>query len=229
MKPVAGPRTIMIVLATALSFGFVGGCAGSSPEEVDAGHDPEPSQVAGEVPRGSAEYLRLLNTMAERNLRADFGAVTSLAEYQKSFESGDGAGKLKFGLFSGEIESVGKLSRGANPFGGVLPDRAENLQLTLAVNGEHRVVQVLVGVQVADENSELVSVNTSEDQAALEKSAPIGARWIVAGAEDGSGDFYASLMIAGRGDGTAVSYGPPIADDLSFAELEAQAAALASN
>lgn len=167
--------------------------------------------------------------MAERSISREYGPLVSLAEYQESFESGESAGRLRFGLLTGELDSVGKISNAVNPFAGLLPDRAENLQLTLTADGEHRDVQVLVGVQVEDEHGELVGMITDDDLTALQKSAPVGSSLIVAGAEDESGTFYASLIVAEGPGGTAVSYGPPIPDGTSFKELEAQAAALASS
>lgn len=217
-------RTVTSLILAALLIALAGGCADSSRDEVK-----EPSNA--EVPDGpsSAAFLGALSEMAERSISREYGPLVSVAEYQESFESGESAGRLRFGLLTGELDSVGKISNAVNPFAGLLPDRAENLPLTLTADGEHRDVQVLVGVQVEDEHGELVGMITDDDLTALQKSAPVGSSLIVAGAEDESGTFYASLIVAEGPGGAAVSYGPPIPDGTSFKELEAQAAALASS
>jgi hypothetical protein len=222
-------RRVTSFLLAALLIALAGGCANSSRDEVNAGHEKESSNA--EVPDGpsSAAFLGSLNEMVERTMSSDYARLVSLAKYRDSFESGESAGRLQFGIVSGELHSVGKVSMAANPFAGLLPERAENLHVTLTADGEHRDVQVLVGVQVEDEHGELVGMITDDDLTALQKSAPVGSSLIVAGAEDESGIFSASLIVAEVADGSAVSYGPPISKGTSFKELEAEAAALTSS
>lgn len=215
-------RALVVVMVALLLLG----CTDASQEEVNVGHDPEGSESEGGVPNGSEEFLGLMTEMVERSVSRDYGEFESLAKYRDDYETGLASGdSYDFEMVSGQLDSVGAVSPGHNPFG-VPTNTSENLKLVLSVDGAHRAVQVLIGLQMFDDRGELVRMTTSEDLKALKESAPIGAKWIAAGVRDASGTFFASSIIASRQDGTAVSFGPPIGPGRTFEEFEAQAAAL---
>lgn len=218
-------RVLAAAIVAAVSMMTVA-CADPAAEEVEAGHDPGVSREEGAKASGSDEYFKFMTSLVERGLSRDYGELSTLEEYRSEYESGlVSDGKYKFKSITGELDSVGPLSVGHNPFG-VPGESSQNIQLTLTVDGEHQALLVLIGRQSIDAAGKPMNLTTTQDLGALKSSAPIGATWIASGVQDSSGTFFVSSIIASRDDGTAVSVGPPIAAGRSFKEFEAQAADL---
>jgi hypothetical protein len=177
----------------------------------------------------SAAFFAGATEIVERSLMIDYGDLVSLAALQGSFELGSLAGQYRFAVLVVTLEDVTGLERGPNPFnpnpfGDPLP--TDNLKLQLQTSQGAREADLLIGVNAWDGSGNVVSAVTDEDVADLQDDAPVGAEWIVVGAQSEAGDLFISTIIAKGSDGAPVSFGPPVADGVTLDQLKAEAEAI---
>jgi hypothetical protein len=201
------------------------GCGNASPTEASSESQMSSTAPAAEA-ASSAAFFAGATEIVERSLMVDYGDLVSLAAHQGSFESGSLAGRYRFAVLVATLEDVTGLERGPNPFdpnpfGDPLP--TDNLKLLLRTSQGTREADLLVGVNAWDGSGNVVSAVTDEDVAHLQDDAPVGAEWIVVGAQSEAGDLFISTLIARGADGAPVSFGPPVADGVTFDQLKAEA------